>query len=96
MASKVILSGYILVPEDDFQAVRDALPQHIDLTRAEPGNLTFRVTQDSVNPLRFNVYEEFIDQAAFEAHQERTQNSTWGVITQKVERCYEVRSEESS
>ena len=90
--SKVILSGYILVPEGELKPVLDALPRHIELTQAESGNLVFEVTQDDTNPCRFNVYEEFVDQEAFEAHQERARNSAWGQVTQNVERYYKISS----
>ncbi|WP_404819203.1 putative quinol monooxygenase, partial [Vibrio tritonius] len=36
---------------------------HKALTRAEAGCLVFEVTQNPDNPLRFDVYEEFIDAA---------------------------------
>ncbi|MDQ1197833.1 antibiotic biosynthesis monooxygenase family protein [Agrobacterium sp. SORGH_AS 787] len=41
--AKIYLSGYLDVPEDRREAVADALPHHIELTRAEPGCLSFEV-----------------------------------------------------
>ncbi len=84
------LKGYIVVPAADLAAVEQALPQHIALTRAEPGNLSFEVTADEQTPRRFNVHETFVDRAAFDAHQARVKESEWGRITQHVERHYEV------
>ncbi|MFM5384476.1 putative quinol monooxygenase [Aeromonas veronii] len=63
---------------------------HIQLTRAETGCLIFKVTQDPLNPCRFDVYEEFVDQAAFQAHQARVKSSRWRKITVNVERHYTV------
>ncbi|XQW88447.1 putative quinol monooxygenase [Aeromonas veronii] len=59
-------------------AVKDELDNHIQLTRAESGCLIFEVTQDLLNPCRFDVYEEFVDEAAFQVHQARVKSSRWG------------------
>ncbi len=48
------------------------------------------VTQDDMNPLKFSVYEEFVDQAAFDLHQARVKSSRWGQVTQNVERHYQI------
>ncbi|MDR5012672.1 putative quinol monooxygenase [Aeromonas veronii] len=88
--SKVILKGFIIVPPNDLAAVKDELDNHIQLTRAETGCLIFKVTQDPLNPCRFDVYEEFFDEAAFQAHQARVKSSRWGKITVNVERHYMV------
>lgn len=92
--SKVILSGYILVADSDLAAVRQALPQHQSLTRAEDGCLVFNVTASHTSPNRFDVYEEFIDQSAFEYHQARVQASAWGRITSNVSRHYQITVEQ--
>ncbi|PJG57573.1 antibiotic biosynthesis monooxygenase, partial [Aeromonas cavernicola] len=52
--------------------------------------LTFAVTQHPLNPCRFDVYEVFVDQAAFQAHQARVKSSRWGAMTGNVERHYTV------
>ncbi|CAD0185471.1 Antibiotic biosynthesis monooxygenase [Ruegeria sp. THAF57] len=88
--SKVFLTGHIDVPIDRLEQVRAALPKHIALTRAEPGCLSFEVTEDVETPGRFNVNEVFRDQASFDAHQERTQNSDWFRITQGIPRTYQI------
>ncbi|PKQ74359.1 putative quinol monooxygenase [Aeromonas sobria] len=87
---KVILSGFIIVPLSDLAVVHDELDNHIFLTHSEAGCLIFEVTQDNINPCRFDVYEEFVDQAAFQAHQARVKSSRWGKITVNVERHYTV------
>ncbi|UPK52988.1 putative quinol monooxygenase [Aeromonas veronii] len=86
----VILNGFIIVPPYDLAAVKDELDNHICLTRAETGCQIFKVTQDPLNPCRFDVYEEFVDEAAFQAHQARVKSSRWGKITVNVERHYTV------
>ena len=88
--SYVTLQGYILVPEQDLAAVTQALADHTALTLAEPGCLHFTVTPSADNPLRFDVYETFIDQAAFAQHQARVHASDWGMITRNVSRHYHI------
>jgi len=87
---KIILKGHIIVPEEDLETVKSALLTHIKLTKNEPGNLVFNVTQDESNHNKFDVYEEFINQAAFEFHQKRVKQSNWGLVTYNVERHYEI------
>ena len=61
---------------DEAARVQAALPEHIALTRAEPGCLSFEVTP-SDDPLIWSVSEEFTTPAAFEAHQTRAKASIW-------------------
>lgn len=88
--SKVILSGHVIVPADELDAVKSALEIHIALTRQEPGNLVFTVTQRDDDPCIFDVYEEFVDQAAFDAHQDRVKASPWGAAAANVDRHYAI------
>ncbi len=88
--SQVILKGFIIVPESDLAAVKKELITHKQLTLQEPGCLEFQVTENPNNPLCFDVYEVFIDKAAFESHQQRVRTSYWGEITADVERHYEI------
>lgn len=87
--AKVILKGHIMVCDAEMTLIEAALPIHIELTQAEAGCLVFSVTKSDIKG-RFDVYEEFIDEAAFELHQARVKNSNWGLISQNVERHYEI------
>ncbi|PSL20674.1 putative quinol monooxygenase [Shimia abyssi] len=87
---RVFLSGHIDVPANRLDAVRVALPDHIALTRAEPGCLSFDVVEDANIAGRFTVAEVFTTQAAFDAHQTRTKASDWFTITQGIPREYSV------
>lgn len=87
---KVILQGYIEVPDDALEAVREELPRHAELTHQEEGCIVFEVTPDSSHPNRFNVYEEFVDAESFENHQKRISGSRWAEVTADVTRHYEV------
>lgn len=88
--SKVILQGHILVPDNELELVRQALVVHKELTLAEPGCIVFRVSQSTLQPNRFEVYEEFTSREAFQAHQSRVRSSDWGKITKNVTRHYQV------
>lgn len=88
--AKVTLKGYILVPEKDLQEVRRELINHRRLTLEEPGCISFIVTKSADNPLRFDVFEEFVDRQALALHQARVRVSRWGQVTVDVTRHYEV------
>jgi (4S)-4-hydroxy-5-phosphonooxypentane-2,3-dione isomerase len=88
--SKVILRGFIIVPEPELDAIKQELPNHKRLTQEELGCLVFDVIQCKINPHRFDVYEEFVNKAAFDYHQERVQSSYWGKLSINVERHYEI------
>lgn len=89
--SKVILEGYVLVAESDLAAVKKELANHIQLTRQEEGCLVFEVSQDTENMKRFNVYEEFTSQEAFDLHQHRLSSTEWGKVSSKLEKHYNTR-----
>lgn len=91
---KIVLHGHIRVPNEDLDAVREALDEHIRLTRAEEGCLVFDVTAAADDPHRFDVFEKFVDRAAFERHQARIKGSRWGEVTANVERFYDIEEVE--
>ena len=93
MASKVFLDGYMEVPPDRAEAVTRALPDHIALTRAEPGCLAFDVVVDPSDPSRILVSETFTDRAAFDAHQARAKASPWAEVTAGLPRHYNIREQ---
>ncbi len=90
--AKIILQGFIVVPDSDLELVSRELVTHKSLTLKEVGCLTFSVTPDESNRNQFNVYEEFVDQTAFDNHQARVKSSQWGKVTKNVQRHYQIRS----
>ena len=90
---KVTLKGTIVVPAEQLEAVKDALVEHIALTRAEEGCLVFDVSQSADNPLAFDVYEEFVDDAAFSAHQARAKGTHWVEVTSDAKRDFVLSRE---
>ncbi|MEJ2029899.1 MAG: putative quinol monooxygenase [Maritimibacter sp.] len=87
---KIRLTGHIDVPEDRMDAIAAALPEHIRLTHAEPGCLSFEVLPDPSVPGRFSVAELYASRADFEAHQARGAASDWGKISAGIPRSYEI------
>jgi quinol monooxygenase YgiN len=86
----IILNGHIDVPPERLDAVAAALPDHIALTRAEPGCLFFDVRPCPDVAGRFLVSERFTDQAAFDAHQARAKASPWAEVTDGIPRDYQI------
>ncbi|MCA8931022.1 MAG: antibiotic biosynthesis monooxygenase, partial [Rhodospirillaceae bacterium] len=73
----------------EVEVVKSCLPEHVRLTRAEPGCVSFDVTETD-DPLVWNVEECFLDRAAFEFHQHRTRASAWWVATAEIAREFRV------
>lgn len=90
MLRKVILQGFIIVVDSDLEVVKRELVTHKRLTLEEKGCLTFAVTPDENNRNQFHVYEEFVNQDAFDHHQARVKSSKWGEVTKNVERHYQI------
>ena len=75
--------------EAEAELVRQLLPEHIRLSRAEPGCLTFTV-EPTDNPLVWRLDEAFVDRLAFEAHQTRTRSSVWFKVSSNLGRDFRV------
>jgi quinol monooxygenase YgiN len=89
----VHLSGQLICKDATEAAlVRQLLPDHIRLTRAEAGCEMFNVTP-SADPLVWDVAERFTTQAGFDAHQTRTRASAWGQQTSHIARDFAVRQD---
>ena len=75
--------------EEDLAVVQAHLPDHIALSRAEPGCIHFDVEQ-SADPLVWTVSESFASPDAFDAHQKRGAASAWGRATKGIPRDFTV------
>jgi quinol monooxygenase YgiN len=69
--------------------VRTHLPEHIRLSRAESGCLSFNV-EPTENPLVWRLDESFVSREAFEAHQTRTRASDWFRATAGLTRDFQI------
>jgi quinol monooxygenase YgiN len=74
---------------EEADIVRTYLPEHIRLSREEPGCLTFNVVPTD-DPLIWQLDESFTDRAAFEAHQARTRASDWYAATAHIGRDFHI------
>lgn len=66
------------------------LPEHVALSRAEPGCLRFDIWQDD-DPMIWHLSELFTDADAFAAHQARTGASEWGRQSIDIGRDFDKR-----
>jgi quinol monooxygenase YgiN len=84
------LRGHLIcVTEDEVATVNAHLPQHIALTRAEPGCLSFEITPTD-DPKVFEVMETFRTRDDFNAHQTRTRASVWFEATRGILRDFRI------
>lgn len=84
------LRGQLICLSDaEAQAVRQHLAEHVRLTRAEPGCLTFDISPTD-DPLIWEVMEAFRDRASFDAHQTRTRSSDWFAATKGILRDFRL------
>jgi quinol monooxygenase YgiN len=88
--SEIHLTGWLVCTTDEqARVVTLRLPDHIRLTRAEAGCISFDVTE-TADPLIWSVEERFEDQQVLELHQARVASSPWGGATAGIERRYSV------
>lgn len=87
----VHLTGQLIcATAEQAELVANLLPRHIELTRAEPGCLSFEVTP-TTNPLVWSVSERFSSEPAFRFHQDRVPSSEWGKLTAGIAREYTIK-----
>ena len=86
----ITVTGHLICASTaDVDLVRRLLPEHIRLSRAEPGCLSFNVVQ-TADPLVWQLDEAFRDRTSFAAHQARTQASDWFTATAHLKRDYQI------
>jgi quinol monooxygenase YgiN len=89
----VRLSGKLIcASQEEAALVATHLPEHIRLTRLEPGCLSFEVAQID-DSMIWRVEELFSVRPAFEAHQDRAKGSMWGAATKAIRREYQISTD---
>lgn len=88
---RITVTGYLRASAEDAALIRRLLPEHVRLSRAEPGCERFNVVASTSIAHALELDEAFTDRAAFEAHQARTRASAWGRETAHIVRDFEVR-----
>jgi quinol monooxygenase YgiN len=64
----IIVTGSVVVRDDDIdEAIRISL-EHVHRSRTEPGCIQHGVYRDVENPQRLFFYEEWADRAVLDAH----------------------------
>lgn len=85
------LTGFLICRSlEEADRAAALLPEHVRLTRAEPGCLLFEVLRSMSDPARFAVHEVYATRADFEAHQARAGASAWGQGTKGIPRDYQI------
>lgn len=88
---RVTLTGFLVCRTiEEADRVAALLPEHIALTRAEPGCLRFEIWRSHADPCRFAVSECFHDRAALEAHRARMEGTLWARATSVIPRDYAI------
>lgn len=88
--TRVALRGRLICADAaEAEIVVQHLPRHIELSRAEPGCVSFEVDRTD-DPLVWRVAELFSDHDTFDAHQARGRSSEWGRATAAITRDYVV------
>ena len=91
MTTEIWLTGRLVCRSDaEAAAVATHLSEHIQLTRAERGCLSFEVAATD-DPLVWTVEERFTSEDAFATHQARVAGSDWGRSTAGIERQYDIQ-----
>ena len=91
MVNNIILIGQLICQGDDeIAVVTEFLARHIELTRAEPGCISFELKQTG-DPRIWDVSENFQDARSFELHQARVKASQWGRASSEATRCRACR-----
>jgi quinol monooxygenase YgiN len=67
------------VKEGELDAVLAALGPLVENSRAEPGCLMYQAHRDPENPNAFFLYEQYEDEAAYQAHSESEHFNTYAV-----------------
>ena len=89
--SRVRLTGFLRCRTlEEADRIAPFLAEHIRLTRAEPGCLSFEVHRSAADPACFAVSETYADAAALAAHRARAEVTVWARVTAGIPRDYQV------
>lgn len=89
---RIYVFGYYDIPLDRFDEIERAMIENIHLSRQEPGNLRYDFRHDDEIRGRIHMTEEFVDQAALEAHIARVATSPWAEVSKVMKKTFTVRA----
>lgn len=93
MSGNIVVNGTITCPPEDLEKVAPGLADHVRLTNAEDGCISFSISASEDDPCIFIVSERFDDQAAFDVHGARTRASAWWGLSQTCSRDLKIVEE---
>ncbi|AOG00779.1 antibiotic biosynthesis monooxygenase family protein [Blastomonas sp. RAC04] len=73
----IVIAGFYRFPVDQLDAVKPAMAQMIELSRAEPGCGHYAFAHDVVEPGLVRVSESWQDEAALKAHAASAHMAVW-------------------
>ncbi len=79
--NKIIIVATIIAKEGKAELVRAELDKLIEPTRAEEGNVSYKIHQDLQNINKFVVIEEWKDEKAIKEHMATTHIKAYGIAT---------------
>jgi quinol monooxygenase YgiN len=66
----IVLIVHMTVKPDTEEDCKRLLREMVDETRKEPGCLQYIAHQSTENSLNFSIYEQYVDEVAFQAHRD--------------------------
>ncbi|RAY16347.1 hypothetical protein DPM19_05565 [Actinomadura craniellae] len=73
----IVVSGFMEVAPDCADRFAERTRELVDATRREPGCVEYRFARSIEKAERFEVFEEFVDQAAFDEHARADHYRSW-------------------
>jgi quinol monooxygenase YgiN len=87
----VVIARWVARPGEE-DKVAAAIGALIEPSRAEPGSIIYQPHRDPTNPRAFLIYEQYVDEAAYEAHANSDHFRRYGVpaipLLEERERTY--------
>ena len=89
----VVVARYT-VQEGKQDEVLSILKQFVPLSRAEPGNRAYIVNQSTDDPRQILLYEQYVDEAAFQFHiarpefAEQVKSKIWPLLESRIREIY--------
>ena len=81
---KTVIVARVAVKAGQEKAFIEIASKLVEATRKEEGNLFYTLYQSTENPSEFIVYEEYKDDAAFEAHASSAHFAAFGEATKTM------------
>ncbi|SEG91875.1 Quinol monooxygenase YgiN [Thermomonospora echinospora] len=81
----IVVSGFMEVAPDYADRFAACTRELVDATRREPGCVEYRFARSIEKAERFEVFEEFVDQAALDEHVRADHYRSWNRALKDIE-----------